>query len=264
MKRIIRTVAIAMICGLLAVPQIEAQGRRGSGDRGNNRPTTSAPGRGGQGSRPGGDRPTGNRPGNQNNGGQQHGNRPPQGGNHNPGGHHAPGRPAPGRPAPARPNRPPHHAYHRPTPPASYRPHHGCPVVHGILGITLGTTLHLSLDYLYNSGYSINSYGDNVVYLRDVRELNYYWNDATLYYGNGGLVGSEFYYTTNYYDMTRYNTLYNTFVGQYGSPVSYQAVNNGVVATWFGYNNQYVSIQFAPMYASNGQLRYVTTLSYGI
>ena len=28
MKRIIRTVAIALICGLLAAPQIEAQGRR--------------------------------------------------------------------------------------------------------------------------------------------------------------------------------------------------------------------------------------------
>lgn len=288
MKRIIRTVAIALICGLLAAPQIEAQGRRNN--NGGNRPSSSAsaPGRG-QGNQ--GNRPSaGNRPaGGQNNGRPTENSRPsgnnrpdcPSSGNHNQGGNHAPGRPsngghhnpggqpapgghhAPGRPAPARPNRPPHHEYHRPTPPPTFRPHHGCPVVNGILGITFGTALNISINQLMNSGYIIDSYGNNVVYLRNVREQGYYWNDAALYYGSGGLMGSEFYYTTNYYDIARYNSLYNSFVRQYGSPINYQAVNNGYVATWFGYNNQYISLQFAPIYASNGQLRYVTTLSYG-
>ena len=89
-----------------------------------------------------------------------------------------------------------------------------------LLPITFGTALNLSLDYLINHGYTVDGYGNNVVYLRDINQFNYYWPDATLYYGNGGLARSEFLYSTSYPDMMRYNSLYNSFTGTYGSPVN--------------------------------------------
>ncbi len=56
----------------------------------------------------------------------------------------------------------------------------------------------MSLDYLINRGYTIDGYGNDAVYLRDVNEMSYYWPDATLYYGAGGLARSEFLYSTSY------------------------------------------------------------------
>jgi hypothetical protein len=42
-------------------------------------------------------------------------------------------------------------------PPPSFRPHHGCPVLRGILGLTFGTTINISLNYLLNGGYVVDS-----------------------------------------------------------------------------------------------------------
>ena len=112
---------------------------------------------------------------------------------------------------------------------------------------------------LVNSGYTVSSYGNDVVYLNDVPQLNYYWPDAALYYNNGRLYGSQFTYSSPYYDMNRYNTLYNTLMMQYGAPV--QVVNNGPVcsATWYGAGNRYVTLSFNSGYSG----QFYTTLSFG-
>lgn len=110
-----------------------------------------------------------------------------------------------------------------------------------------------------NQGYTVASYGNNVVYLSNVPQMNYYWPDAALYYNNGALCGSTFTYPSTYYDMSRYNALYSTFTSQYGVPVN--TVNQGgvVSATWFGADNRYVTLEFNSSYGN-----YYTTLSFGI
>ena len=50
-----------------------------------------------------------------------------------------------------------------------------------ILGVALGTAISVSINNLLNSGYTVSSYGDDVVYLQDVPQMNYSWPDAALY-----------------------------------------------------------------------------------
>ena len=133
-----------------------------------------------------------------------------------------------------------------------------------ILGITFGTALNLSINALVNSGYTIDGYADNTVYLRDVNSYNYLWPDATLYYANGGMTRSEFLYSTPYPDPMRYNSLYANFTGIYGAPVSYSNNGSSISATWFAPNRGYITLQYAPQYALGGQLRYFTTLTLGL
>lgn len=225
-----------------------------------------------------------NRPGN--NGNRPNGNWNRPGGNHNPG--YVPNRPNHGhndRPG-YRPNhgpnhrpgyRPPYHAHapmrpympvnrpwRPPVPPRHWRPYHGAPRFSTILGITLGTAIDITINSLLNSGYNVTGYGPNVVYLNSVPMMNFTWPNATFNYVDGAFRGSEFTYSTPGYDMSRYNMLYNQLISQYGYPVSVQ--NNGgdsVSATWWGYNNGYITLSFFPDYAYNGSLRYYTTLSVG-
>lgn len=264
---------------------------------GNNQGNNHRPGNNGQ-QRPGGNNQGNNRPGNNGQqrpgGGQNHrpgnqpGNnqRPPQTGNH--GGNYRPGRPGrpgqaghpgqhrPGgdyRPGYHRPTPPPpprrHHYgyrhpvpffghYHRPVPPPAWHYRTGGPVFGTILGVALGTAISVSINSLINSGYTVSSYGDNVVYLQNVPQMNYTWPDAALYYNNGVLYGSQFTYPTAYYDMSRYNNLYGIFTSRYGMPV--QTTNQGGVmsASWFGAGNRYVTLSFG----LNGGA-YYTTLSFG-
>ena len=149
--------------------------------------------------------------------------------------------------------------YRRPVPPPSWRPVAYGPSFGTILGIALGTTVDMTLRTLINQGYGVTSYGNNVVYLTNVPQMNYYWPDAALYYNNGVLCGSSFTYPSSYYDMSRYNALYSTFCNQYGMPVS--SVNQGgvVSSTWFGAGNRYVTLEFNSTYGD-----YYTTLSFGM
>lgn len=282
------------MCGILVVPVVEAQERRGS--RGSHRTENTASGRRSTSGRQQANRennssqrqnsaPSKNNTSSDNKGtsNNNRGGRPQNGQVNRPNTNHKgsnvnrgnrPGqRPAysnqrhnrPPRHIPmAKPHRPPVRHYHRPVPPPSFRPHHGCPVLRGILGLTFGTTINISLNYLLNGGYVVDSYTNDVVYLRNVNEMSFLWPDATLYYGTNGLIGSQFSYSTNYYDRTRYNQIYSTFVTRYGAPVNYQAVNNGYIATWFGYDNGYISLEFKPVYGAGGHLRYYTTLSFGL
>jgi len=128
-----------------------------------------------------------------------------------------------------------------------------------ILGVALGTAIGASVSALVNSGYTVSSYGNDVVYLTNVPQMNYTWPDAAMYYTNGVLTGSQFTYASPYYNMSRYNNLYNIFMGQYGAPV--QVVNQGGImsSTWYGAGGRYVTLSFNSQYGGN----YYTTLSFG-
>ena len=267
-----------------------SSGRPGNNNNGH-RPGNNNPGRPGNnnnGHRPGnnggsnGHRPGNNnpgRPGNNNNGHRPGNNghnpgRPGHGGYnpgrpHRPGGDYRPHRPnRPHRPTvivpPHRPHRPPMRPWSRPVPPPSWRPRPAAPVIASILGITFGTAINMSLDYLINRGYTIDGYGNDAVYLRDVNEMSYYWPDATLYYGAGGLARSEFLYSTSYPDPMRYNSLYTRFNRTYGPPINIVRTGGVLSATWFAPNRGYVTIDYRSQYSLGGDLRYFTTLTFGL
>lgn len=137
------------------------------------------------------------------------------------------------------------------------------PVLSTILGVTFGTGISLSVNALVNSGYNVSGYGNDMVYLTNVPQLNFVWPDATLYYTNGGLCSSQFVYATPYSDMGRFNAAYNRLVNLYGAPVNYNTVSGNITASWFGNNGQFVSLTFAPAYTAAGDMSYYTTLSFG-
>lgn len=248
-------------------------GHRPGNNGGNNghRPGNNG---GSNGHRPGNNNP--GRPGNNNNGHRPGNNghnpgRPGHGGYnpgrpHRPGGDYRPNRPH--RPTvivpPHRPHRPPMRPWSRPVPPPSWRPRPAAPVIASILGITFGTAINMSLDYLINRGYTIDGYGNDAVYLRDVNEMSYYWPDATLYYGAGGLARSEFLYSTSYPDPMRYNSLYTRFNRTYGPPINIVRTGGVLSATWFAPNRGYVTIDYRSQYSLGGDLRYFTTLTFGL
>lgn len=278
MRRFLRTVSIALICGLLCSPVLEARGRNDHNNGGGQRPSTqqNSPQRPGNSGRP--QRPGNNgqpqRPGNNNHNQPQ---RP--GSNHNqpqrPGNNHQPQRPDyghhnPPRPphnvhygVPNRPMLPPPRPWVRPVPPPRYTPFRG-PSLSTILGVALGSTINYALNQLVYNGYNVTGYGDNAIYLTNVNQLNMIWPNATMHYVNGMLTASDFVYSTPYYDLNRYNVVLNMLNGAYGVPVSTSPYGNGgMVTSWWGANGQYITLSYAPMMASNGSLRYYTTLSFG-
>lgn len=230
-------------------------------------------------------RPDGNRPGN--NGNHNGNNRPGHNPGNNPGrpghdfGHggnrpgHNPGRPGDHRPGYGRPGGPHHFAppphrphYARPwappRPQRGWRPGRVYPTFSTVLGITFGSAFDISLAYLLNNGYNVYSYGNNIVYLNNVNQLNLLWPDASLYYGSRGLDRGEFIYSTSYYDTVRYNEAYARLVAAYGAPVSTSYPSNGMQTCWFGNDGRFVTLQFLPTYGADGIMRYYTTLSFGL
>lgn len=191
---------------------------------------------------------------------QQH--QPPQ--SHRPP-HHAmkPTPRPPMMPPPHRPSRPSMLPYHRPVPPPAWRPRPSGPSFASILGLTFGTAIGLSLDYLTGNGYVVDGYDQDVVYLRNVNQLNLNWPDATLFYGPGGLTSSQFIYSTPAYDPYRYNLIYRRLVDLYGAPVSTFRPSGGFGATWFGPSSAYIQLEFKPMVANSGVTRFYTTLQFG-
>ena len=215
-----------------------------------------------------------NRPNNDrnhnNHGGGNHG-----GGNHNnhghghgnPGGHHAsrPGNPARPTPPPSRPYRPSHchHHHHRPVPPAHYHPCPTAPIISSIFGLPFGVSINVSLGTLRNGGYYIDGYGSDVVYLRNVSQMGFYWDDAVINYDNRGLATITLYDSTYGYNTTRYNSLYNDICMQYGLP-AYNTYGGETTAIWYDrYGNNYISLSYKYMSAFGGGYRYYTILSYG-
>ncbi len=268
MKRIV-TLAMTFALSLLVCTDVMAN-RRNDGDKHNRREQVSSSNRGSGYSRPGyGNNNSNHKPGSgvRPGVGNNHGNhkpgsgvRPGIGNNH---GNHKPVHPGWGHGV----MRPPVHAgfrpgggWHRPVPPHGWRPGgRRVPAFRSVLGINFGLSLALSLQSLRASKYVVSGYGGNEVYLTNVPIQGYYWPEATLYYSNGGLAGSQFVYATPGYDMARYNGVYNSLYNAYGAPVSV----NGAQVTWFGGNNEFITLNFSPVY-SGGTSRFYTTLSFGI
>lgn len=163
------------------------------------------------------------------------------------------------------PPAPPCHGYryvptgwYRPPRPPHYRPRYCAPSFGSILGITLGMAFDASLSALVNNGYTVSGYGNGMVNLTNVYNLNYMWPDATLYYDNGYFAGGTFVDYAAYNDMARYNNVYAYLTGRYGMPVS--VANNGVnlSGTWFGDDGRFVTLSYS---LSGGH--YLTILTYG-
>lgn len=299
MKRLMRILGICLLVGALASPQFDssAQGRRPGAyernDRGGNRGGHNNGGnRGNHNQRPNhGGNQGGNHDGNQGGGNQyqrpNHGGnhdsgnnyqRPNHGGNHdgNQGGNHGGYRPTPPPPGhhgggyrptppppPARPHRPHIFWSNRPAPPPAFRPHYHLTPFQAIFGFAVGTAFNASLNYLYANNYVIDGYSGNELYLRNVNAFNMIWPDAVLTYNNGYLSMGNFSYSTSYYDSSRYNLAYRSLCNNYGAPVSIGNGNNGLSATWWGYDNRYITLDYRPYYAVDGTLRYYTTLTIG-
>ena len=183
--------------------------------------------------------------------------KPGQGPGHDP--HYKPGHRPPTVAPPPRPGRPIYHdPWARPVPPSHWHPVNKTYLVPNVLGLTFGMAINSALDYLWYEGFVIDGYGTNEVYLRNVYEMGYYWDEATMYFVGNGLSRSQFYDSTSYYDTSRFNNVYNSLCAKYGNPVS----RNGMSATWFGYYGDYVTLEYTQMNSSSGY-RYFTILTYG-
>lgn len=267
MKRLISILMIVIVTAFMCA-DMSAQ-RRNDNGRGNSRDRVESS-----------HRPKPNKPGRPGSSGQHKPGKPDVG--HRPGNGVAPGRPVhPGNGAnhgrPVRPGgtvnsgwhtghrpggtimRPPAMPWHRPVPPRHWHPSRRVPVLSSVLGITFGMAVNSSLARLQAANYVVNGYDGNEVFLANVPMEGYYWPEATLYYASGGLSASRFFYATAGYDLGRYNGVYSRLYNAYGAPVS---VSNMAV-TWYGGNNGYITLDFAPMSTPSG-LRYITTLTLGI
>ncbi len=161
---------------------------------------------------------------------------------------------------PQRPGIPPHRPFARPVPPASWRPVHSHSLFAHVLGVTLGMTISNAIDQLLYNGYTVEGYGADEVYLRNVPQFDCYWPEATMYYSpSGGFVGSRFYYSTVGYDMSRYRSMYSVLCNRYGAPIR----RNGAAVTWYGMDNQFVTLDFSSVVSGGGH-RFYTTLSLGL
>ena len=105
------------------------------------------------------------------------------------------------------------------------------PSIAGVLGLRWGTSFINSLNYLYYSGYEIDGFENNIVYLTDVELMDYAWDDVMLQFdGNDNLDYVEFAYWNYTYDTSRFYSLYHTLCSIYGSPVSY----DNSMYSWYG------------------------------
>lgn len=303
MRHLLQPVAIAAVCALLSWQPIDARGRNNNTNGGGERTHQTSPQQsrsrgGGQTHRPQPKKQDikapAQRPGNNDRGNNRPGNNVAPGHNR-PGNNFGPGNqrppqqamrppqnlrpgapaPPPGRPqdwgrphgihfgAPYRPMMPAHRPWAPPLRPAGLHVAHG-PVINTILGVAIGTALGITLNTLVNQGYNVTGYVDNAVYVADAMQLNMLWPNATLYYDNGGLSASEFFYSTPFYDMGRYNSVYTRLVNTYGAPYSVRNLAGGGMDTmWWGPGGQFIQLQFNTGVASNGTTRYFTTLSFG-
>jgi len=159
-------------------------------------------------------------------------------------------------PPPARPYRPAPLVWYRPVIPTGWYPYASAPIIDRILGLNFGTLFDISLDYLYYNGYEIDGYADNIIYLRNVRLLNYLWDDVMLCYDSyNQLVNAQFVFQTSYYDRYRYERIYRSLCRVYGNPFTN---DHGALSWYGGKNTGWVTLA---MHDNLGH--YYTTLSIG-
>lgn len=171
-----------------------------------------------------------------------------------------PTRPTAVRP-PVRPNRLPSYSWTRPVRPNSWRPTN-VSFNKLMLGLNFGVTISNSLNFLNSSNYSVDGYDTDCVYLRNVTEMNYRWDDATLYYANGYLTQSRFYDSSIGYNTSAFYRVMNYIKKRYGQPATVSNRRNSLNATWFGPGNEYITLEYRMLNASSGY-RYYTILTIG-
>ena len=127
--------------------------------------------------------------------------------------------------------------------------------------MTFGIAINSALDNLYYSGYNIDGYLNNEVYITGVNQFNCYWPDATLYFNGGGLARSQFFNPTIGYNSARFYNMYAYLTRLYGVPASQSLSSTILTANWFGAYGDYITLEYAPM--ASGNYNYFTVLTIG-
>ena len=169
-------------------------------------------------------------------------------------------------PPPPRPYRPIVRPAPRPVPPPAFRPCPTAPMLTAVFGLPFGISINISIDNLRRDGYYIDGYNNNEVYLRNVYEMNYSWDDGVVIYDSSGRMQSARLYQSTYgYDSSRFDNLYSQICSQYGLPATQKYRNGEKTVTWYDRNgSHYVSLAYNHMTSDGGYPRYYTILCYGI
>lgn len=67
-----------------------------------------------------------------------------------------------------------------------------------VFGLPFGISINISIDNLRRDGYYIDGYNNNEVYLRNVYEMNYSWDDGVVIYDSSGRMQSARLYQSTY------------------------------------------------------------------
>ena len=140
------------------------------------------------------------------------------------------------------------------------------PMLTAVFGLPFGISINISIDNLRRDGYYIDGYNNNEVYLRNVYEMNYSWDDGVVIYDSSGRMQSARLYQSTYgYDSSRFDNLYSQICSQYGLPATQKYRNGEKTVTWYDRNgSHYVSLAYNHMTSDGGYPRYYTILCYGI
>ena len=137
------------------------------------------------------------------------------------------------------------------------------PTIGTILGLTFGSFIDAGINMLYNSGYNVLGYANNVVYLGNVNQLGFLWPEVTVYYNDGLMSDTQFQYWSQTPGDGRYLAIYNTLCRTYGVPVESYTVDGVLTSSWWaGGNTGFVTLQYGPGLSQTGSVYYYTTLTY--
>ncbi len=122
-----------------------------------------------------------------------------------------------------------------------------------------------SIEILANNGYVIDGYTGSEIYLRNVRNSGYQWDDAIIYYDDyGNMAGVSFYDSTTRYSTRRYDAVYAHLCNIYGRPAIVNNYQGSLSASWWdGSGSSYITLSLGYGNAFGGSSRFYTTLSFG-
>lgn len=131
-----------------------------------------------------------------------------------------------------------------------------------LLGLTLGAAFNISLDFLYNNGYTVGGYAADAIYLNNVNMMNFMWPEASMFYNAGRLVSTVYTYSSPYDNASRYNVILDRLTAGYGAPYITPTAS-GMSSTWWNSDGSYVTLSYESVYNAYGRLGYHTTLTFG-
>ena len=162
-----------------------------------------------------------------------------------------------------------HYCYHwsrplPPPPPVTVHCHPGVPVIDMLFGVPFGMFIDYSINSLVQMGYNVLGYVNNAIYMNNVSQFGYIWDDVQLYYNDGLFSSASMQYWSSSSSRTRFNSVYNQLCSLYGSPVSNNSYNGITSYTWWGGNQTgYVTLEFGYGRSDDGYAGYFTTVFYG-